>query len=230
MKLKKIIIKITNPYNIVKNKIINFYSNLKNRYMKIELYKKNIMMSSIMLLLSVIILTTVTFGWFYLNNKPGFNSFDVKVVRFNSLITFDLDLKGTKYNELSLNDVYPTKEYEFIIKIENLINLPTTFSVYFYGLLDDLEETGDLHMEGIFKIRVGTEPTSSFFRQKMQDGKVMIGEDVALGALEKITFTFYLIFSDCYMYSDESITYDPAVINMFQGKEFTIQTLRVEID
>jgi len=192
--------------------------------------KKKFILSVVMLAFSLIIFTTVIFGWFYINATPGLNTFEIKVVNNNTNVTFNISSDTGEGNQILLTGAYPGKEYNFEMALENTSDSNTAeYKIYFQGFSDNLTENGvDLDMFGIFQTKKLSED-AYYFRQTVNEYNQVIIDSGTVLQSETSNISFKLIFSDYYMYSDGTTTNEPEIINQFQDKQFIINKLVVEI-
>jgi hypothetical protein len=203
-------------------------------------YRKNLIISVVMLVLSCAVLVTVVFGWFVVTKTPNVDTFRVQVIKRND--TIKLDMGGHEVGfELILEEVIPGDSYEFFL--ENTGEQVTSYSVYFIDLSDNIEEVhpdledlidmlgvASLDMLGIFSVRVDDEEDFIFLRQlEVENGQLVAARSIELQPLEKKKI-FDLKFENRYLDSDtgETIWYDVDVINAFQGIEFGMKILVTE--
>lgn len=191
-------------------------------------YRKNLIFSVIFLLLAAAVMVTVIFGWFAMSKNPE-ASFFVSVVSRNTFVRFDLDIDG-EGEELRLEKVTPGREYEFKIELDNTGEQESYYNIYFSGISSNVTQ---YDMEGIFSVK--REGDARYFRELQDEyGKILIAANGSVPPLTKETIIFYLVFENSYMYYDEfdQPVYDDSkeTLNVFQGKEFNIRTLVVEID
>lgn len=197
--------------------------------MKVKKQKRNLIISLISLLFSVIILTTVIFGWFTITQNNEINSFNIEVVDKNHNVLYSINADTIDQSGYYFEYVYPGKEYNFEITMQNLSEIETAnYSIFFQGFSDNLEENGvNLDMEGIFQVQKQGE-SAQYFRELLANNKVTV-ETGTLAVLETKTVSFKMIFAEYYMYADETTTNQEDIINLFQNKEFMIDVLIIEI-
>ncbi|MDD4003122.1 MAG: hypothetical protein PHE12_02900 [Clostridia bacterium] len=191
--------------------------------------KQNLIFSVIFLMLAAAVMVTVIFGWFVISRKPEIAPFNVKVISRNTFVTFELvDIEG-EGDELRLEKITPGKQFKFIIKLDNTGEQDSYYNIYFSGLSSDIEQ---YDMEGIFSVK--RDEQTNYFRELDSEGKILIADNESVPPLTEKTIVFNLVFETAYMYydEDEQPVYDDSkeTINMFQGKQFYINTLVVEID
>ncbi len=196
-------------------------------------YKKKIITSLVLLILSLAVLTTVIFGWFSATLTPSISAVDISVVNKNYLVEIAVNADGFGDNEVYLQNVYPGKEYNFTVTLINYDEAGTAnYSIYFNGLSDNINEELNLDMVGIFKFQVGE--SAYYFRERITGGKVAVTSGtlpVKTGeAAEPVTVNIKLIFSDYYMNDDLTLTNDADVINSFQRVIFIIRELVVAVE
>lgn len=192
-----------------------------------------IIKSLAVLIFSVLILTTAVLAWFTFSDNARMDSFVVCVTTLESDVSFNIE-GLTADNTLLLENAAPGKEYKFSIEISNYSQNTALMEIYFYGISAPVLDKGIyVDMCDVFKLNfkdgLGNLTSSVYFRDLYENSKIPI-LTYQLSGLETKTVEFYIEFSEVYQYYNTENVLTDGDINLFQGKNFNIDKLIIELN
>ena len=182
--------------------------------------KTNVILSALVLLVVVMLIVSVIFGWFIMNEDAGTNDFIVNVTNISCDASLEINNELYAGNNLIIDNALPGSEYVFELSIvssqDGLVRLSfINPEGEFYD--EEYEESGD--MGDVMAVRYPTTSSTYTTINNLTNG--IIASDISIEANVLLTVEFIVFFNDVPPVGKD--------INLYQGKTFSIEKLKIEV-
>lgn len=188
--------------------------------MKTDFSKSNVILSALTLLIVILIVVSVVFGWFVINKNSTTNEFVVNVTDISCEASLKINNELYGGNNLTIDNALPLSEYNFELTVISSQDGQVRVSIInpqgtFYD--SEYDETGD--MRDIMAIRYPSSSQTYTTINNLTNG--IIANDIIVVANVPVVIEFILFFND--------IPPEGKDINLYQGKSFSIEKLKIEV-
>ena len=182
--------------------------------------KTNVILSGLVLLVVLLLIVSVVFGWFILNQDAGTNDFVVNVTNISCEATLEINNELYGGNNLTIDNALPGSEYVFELNIvssqDGLVRLSfINVDGAFYD--EEYDESGD--MGDVMAVRYPTTSPTYSSVNNLTNG--IIASDISITANVPTTVEFVLFFNEVPPAGKD--------INLYQGESFFIEKLKIEV-